>query len=268
MPIVVGLIVRKIRDKIYADTGRFGLRLNDRVIVETEHSVEVGIVCEKKKNIEKGKDPIGKIFRKVTNEDKKKIAENESKNEKAYKTVSQKVVDHKLDMKLTCAQYSFDCSKLFIYYTSETRVDFRELIKDLGHILKTRIQMVQIGVRDESKIIGGIGTCGQVLCCQSFLRNFNSVTIDMAKEQDLPLNTTKLSGLCARLMCCIAYENDTYRDIKKDLPEIGATISTPKGQAKLAAIDCIREMVTVDFDNKSFKNFTVKQIQDINKKGQ
>jgi cell fate regulator YaaT (PSP1 superfamily) len=264
---VVGVIVRKIRDKIYADTGCFDLRLNDKVIVETEHGVEVGIVCEKQKNIENGKESIGKIFRKVTNEDKKKIAENEIKNEKAYKTVLQKVVDHKLDMKLTCVQYSFDCSKLFIYYTSETRVDFRELIKNLGHILKTRIQMVQIGVRDESKIIGGIGTCGQVLCCQSFLRDFNSVTVDMAKEQDLSLNTTKLSGICGRLMCCIAYENDIYRDIKKDLPEIGATISTPEGKAKLAAIDCIREKITVDFDNKSFKLFTVKQIQDVNKKG-
>jgi cell fate regulator YaaT (PSP1 superfamily) len=267
MPIVVGVIVRKIRDKIYADTGRFDLRLNDKVIVGTEHGIEVGIVCENEKNIENGKDSIGKIFRKVTDEDKKKIAENEIKNEKICKTVSQKVADHKLDMKLTCVQYTFDHSKLFIYYTSETRVDFRELIKDLGHILKTRIQMVQIGVRDESKIIGGIGTCGQVLCCQSFLRNFNSVTIDMAKEQELSLNTTKLSGICGRLMCCIAYENDSYRDIKKNLPEIGTTIYTPEGKAKLAAIDCIREMVTVEFDKKSFKFFTVKQIQDVNKEG-
>ncbi|MDR1663123.1 MAG: stage 0 sporulation protein [Endomicrobium sp.] len=215
MPTVVGVIVRKIKDKVYADVGRFDLRLNDKVLVETEHGIEVGVVCEKEKNFQNGEDSIGKIFRKVTQEDSKKIANNEERNTRAYKTVTRKIVDHKLDMKLTYVQYTFDCSKLFVYYTSETRVDFRELIKDLGHILKTRIQMVQISVRDESKIIGGIGTCGQVLCCQSFLRVFSSVTIDMAKDQELSLNTAKLSGLCGRLMCCISYENDTYKNIKK-----------------------------------------------------
>ncbi|MDR2811840.1 MAG: stage 0 sporulation protein [Endomicrobium sp.] len=264
---VVGVIVRKIKDKIYADEDSFNLKLNDKVIVETEHGVEVGIVFEKDKNLQKGKDTIGKIFRKVTQEDRKNIADNEERNARAYKTVEQKVIDHELDMKLTCVQYTFDRSKLFIYYTSETRVDFRELIKDLGHILKTKIQMVQIGVRDESKIIGGIGTCGQVLCCQSFLRDFSSVTIDMAKDQELLLNTVKLSGLCGRLMCCIAYENDIYKNIKKDLPELCSVISTPEGKAKLVAIDFIKERVIADFGNKSFKFFSIKQIKDANEKG-
>jgi cell fate regulator YaaT (PSP1 superfamily) len=125
--------------------------------------------------------------------------------------------------------------------------------------------MVQIGVRDEAKIVGGIGTCGQVLCCKNFLRDFNSVTIDMAKDQDLSLNTAKLSGLCGRLMCCIAYENDTYKDIKKDLPDLGSTIVNPEGKAKLAAIDCIRERVTVDVGNKAFKFCTIEQIKGLNK---
>jgi cell fate regulator YaaT (PSP1 superfamily) len=266
MPMLVGLIVRKTKDKIYADAGHFDFKLNDKVVVETEHGVEIGVVCEKEKNIQTGKEQIGKIIRKLTQEDKKKIADNECRNKEAYKTVLQKIVEHKLEMKLTCVHYIFDHSKLFIYYTSETRVDFRVLIKNLGHILKTRIQMVQIGVRDESTIIGGIGTCGQVLCCQNFLRDFNSVTIDMAKDQDLSLNTTKLSGLCGRLMCCIAYENDTYKNIKKDLPELGSTISTPEGKAKLAAIDCIRERVTVDFGNKVFKFFDIEQIKAANKR--
>jgi cell fate regulator YaaT (PSP1 superfamily) len=267
MPVVVGVIVRKIKDKVYANVGCFDLKLNDKVIVETKHGVEVGIVCEKEKNLQEMEGSIGKIFRKVTQEDRKKIANNEEKNVRAYKTVTQRVVDHKLNMKLIYVQYTFDRSKLFIYYTSETRVDFRELIKDLGYILKTRIQMVQIGVRDKSKIIGGIGTCGQVLCCQSFLRDFSSVTINMAKDQELSLNTTKLSGLCDRLMCCIAYENDTYKNIKKNLPEICSIISTPEGKAKLAAIDPIRERVTVDFGNKFFKFFTIKQIKNANEKG-
>jgi cell fate regulator YaaT (PSP1 superfamily) len=259
-------MLRKIKEKIYADIEHFDLRLYDKIIIETEHGIEVGIVCEKEKNVKKGKTPTGKILRKITIEDKKRIAENERRNLKAQNVVIQKAKYHNLDMKLTCVQYTFDRSKLFVYYTSETRVDFRELIKDLGHILKTRIRMVQIGVRDEAKMIGGIGTCGQILCCQNFLKDFNSVTIDMAKEQDLSLNTIKLSGLCGRLMCCISYENDTYRDAKKDLPELGEVVLTPEGKAKLVAIDCIRELLTADFGDKKFQVFTIKQITDINKK--
>ncbi len=266
MPMAVGVMVRRIKDKIYADVGHLDLKPGDKIILETEHGVESGVVCEREKNIQKGKDPIGKVLRKVTEEDKKKLAENEKRNAKALNIVLEKADDHELDMKLTCVQYTFDRSKLFVYYTSETRVDFRELIKDLGHILKTRIQMVQIGVRDESKMVGGIGTCGQVLCCQSFLKDFSSVTIDMAKEQDLSLNTAKLSGLCGRLMCCIAYENDNYKAIKKDLPKIGEMISTPNGKGRLAAIDCVKETVTVELGNKEFKNFPVSDIKNKNKK--
>lgn len=266
MPIAVGIMVRRIKDKIYAEVGHLDLKTGDRVIVETEHGLEAGIVCEREKNIAKSKERIGKVVRKLTEEDKRKLAENEERNIKAQAIVIDKADDHELDMKLTCVQYTFDRSKLFVYYTSETRVDFRELIKDLGHILKTRIQMVQIGVRDESKMVGGIGTCGQVLCCQSFLKDFSSVTIDMAKEQDLSLNTAKLSGLCGRLMCCIAYENEHYANIKKKLPEIGDTINTPDGKAKLAAIDCIKETVTADFGDREFKIYTIEAIKNKNKK--
>jgi cell fate regulator YaaT (PSP1 superfamily) len=267
MPTVIGVVLRKIKDKIYADIGHFDLKLNDEIILETEHGVEVGTVREKEKVIQKSKDPIGKVLRKITEEDEKKLAENERKNLKAKNMVLKRVAKHKLDMKLICVQYIFDLSKLFVYYTSETRIDFRELVKDLGHTLKTRIHMVQIGVRDESKIVGGIGICGRVLCCQTFLKDFNSVTIDMAKKQDLSLNTAKLSGLCGRLMCCISYENCAYKAVKKGLPEIGTTVLTPEGRAKIMAIDCIREKVTVDFGDKSLKVFTVKQINEKNKKG-
>ncbi|OEG70212.1 hypothetical protein ATZ36_05610 [Candidatus Endomicrobiellum trichonymphae] len=267
MPMVIGVVLRKIKDRIYADAGHFDLKLKDKIILETEHGVEVGTVCEKEKVIQEGKDLIGKVLRKITEEDKKKLAANKIKNLKAKNIVLQKTIKYKLNMKLICVQYTFDRSKLFVYYTSETRVDFRELVKDLGHILRTRIQMVQIGVRDESKMVGGIGICGHVLCCQTFLKDFNSVTIDMAKEQDLSLNTAKLSGLCGRLMCCISYENDVYRAVKKELPEIGTTVLTPEGRAKVTAIDCIMEKVTVDFGDKSFKVFTAKQINERNKKG-
>jgi len=270
MPMAAGVILRRIKDKIYADVGRHDVKPGEKVIVETEHGVEAGIVFEREKNIQKGKDPIGKILRKVSEDDKRKLAENDKRNEKAFNVVLEKADDHELDMKLTCVQYTFDRSKLFVYYTSETRVDFRELIKDLGHLLKTRIQMVQIGVRDESKMVGGLGSCGRVLCCQGFLKDFSSVTIDMAKEQDLSLNTSKLSGLCGRLMCCISYENEHYKNFKKDLPSLGTMVLTPNGKGRLAAIDCVKETITVDFgdkDKRDFKTFPAQIIKDKNCKG-
>ncbi|GHT50048.1 stage 0 sporulation protein [Endomicrobiia bacterium] len=264
MPIVIGVMLRKTKDRIYADVGHFDLKLNDKVILGTEHGVEIGIVCEKEKSVQKDKSPISKILRRMTEEDIRRLSKNEKRNLEAYAIVMKKAKDYELDMKLTCVQYTFDRSKLFVYYTSETRVDFRELIKDLGRTLKSRMQMVQIGARDESKMIGGIGICGQLLCCQSFLKNFNLVTTDMLKDQDLSSNSLKLTGLCSRLMCCISYENGTYRNIKKDLPDVGTMIATPGGKAKLVAIDCVKEKVTVDFGDRSFKIFTIKQIKDNN----
>jgi cell fate regulator YaaT (PSP1 superfamily) len=171
-------------------------------------------------------------------------------------------------MKLIRVQYTFDRSKLFVYYTSDSRVDFRNLIKDLGHALKTRIQMVQIGVRDESKIVGGIGICGRQLCCQIFLRDFSSVTIDMAKDQDLSLNISKLSGVCGRLMCCISYENAYYREIKDGLPKFNDIIATPLGSGKFCALDPLKQTVTVEMEinnNKEFKKFTIDEIKKLNK---
>lgn len=262
MPMVVGVIVRRIKEKVYAQTGQYTINLNDKVILETEHGTEFGTVCEKERNLELAKDVhIGKILRKATENDLKRLVNNENKNAAARVSVSKKIQEHKLDMKLTCVQYTFDRTKLFIYYTSETRVDFRELIKDLAHSLKTRIQMVQIGVRDESKIVGGIGTCGKQLCCQIFLKDFNSVTIDMAKDQDLSLNTSKLSGLCGRLMCCLAYEYDNYAKIKACCPKPGTIVSTPNGKGKLLSIDCIKETCNVELSENNIKTFKIKQIK-------
>ncbi|MDR3049157.1 MAG: stage 0 sporulation protein [Elusimicrobiota bacterium] len=266
MPIAVGVIVRKLKEKIYADTRHFDLDPGDEVILETEHGLEAGVVCEKEKNIviENGKTYFSKIVRELTDEDREKVVDNLRRSRKAFNIVLDKVREHEIDLKLTSVRYIFDRSKLFVYYTSESRVDFRELIKDLGHILKTRIQMVQIGVRDESKMIGGLGTCGRTLCCQSFFGDFNSVTIDMAKEQDLSLNTSKLSGLCGRLMCCIAYENEYYKLIKDDLPRIGGVIHTPMGDAKFAAVDCIKLIITADFGNDRFEKFDTETIKKLN----
>jgi cell fate regulator YaaT (PSP1 superfamily) len=201
-------VVRIIKDRIYININNdIDLKFNDEIIVETEHGIEYGIFYKKIININNSFINKNKFLRKITNKDVKKNIKNEEKNLKVNKIVLKKIAEYNLDMKLTCVQYIFDCSKLFIYYTSELRVDFRNFIKDLGHILKTRIQMVQIGVRDEAKIIGGIGMCGNTLCCKRFLKTFNPVTIDMAKKQDLLFNVSRLSGLCGRLMCCISYEN-------------------------------------------------------------
>ena len=264
MPMVVGVIVRRIKDKVYAQTGKYTVNLNDKVILETEHGTEFGVVCEKEKNIQPSKDMyIGKVLRIATENDLKRLLNNENKNTQARITVSKKIQEHKLDMKLTCVQYTFDRTKLFIYYTSETRVDFRELIKDLAHSLKTRIQMVQIGVRDESKIVGGVGVCGKQLCCQIFLKDFSSVTIDMAKDQDLSLNTAKLSGLCGRLMCCLAYEYDNYVKVKQCCPKIGSMVSTPQGKGKLVSIDCIKETVKVEFSENDIKEYKTNQIKKV-----
>jgi cell fate regulator YaaT (PSP1 superfamily) len=263
MPIVAGVMVRRIKEKMYAETGHLDFVVGERVVVETEHGQEVGMVCEREKMIEKPKDPIGKILRKLTPDDKKRIADNEAKGLQAHKTIAAKIEDHELDMKLTTVHFTFDRSKLFVYYTAESRVDFRELIKDLGHMLKTRIQMVQIGVRDESRMIGGIGTCGRQLCCQSFLKDFSSVTIDMAKEQDLSLNTAKLSGLCGRLMCCIGYEHNFYRDTNRKLPPYGATVTTPLGQGTVTGSSCIKEEVTVHFDDGQTRPVPLADISNI-----
>lgn len=262
MPIVAGLLVRRLREKIWGDSGHIDLLVGDRVLVETEHGLEIATVCEKEKMVDKPKEPVGKVVRKATPEDEKRLAENEEKNRQAQKIVLQKVEDHELQMKLTTVQYTFDRSKLFIYYTAETRVDFRELIKDLGHVLKTRIQMVQIGVRDEAKMIGGLGHCGRRLCCQGFLKEFSSVTIDMAKEQDLAINTAKLSGLCGRLMCCLAFENEGYCHMRKNMPKVGMRVNTPAGPAVITAVHILKEEVQVEMaSDKQHKLFPVKDIQ-------
>ncbi|MDD5021235.1 MAG: regulatory iron-sulfur-containing complex subunit RicT [Endomicrobiaceae bacterium] len=269
MPRVVGVIVRKIKEKIYAQPKHLTLELNETVIVETEHGVEVGFICEKEKEMEQPADiKFGVVIRKANEHDIKRLENNEHKNDLAWDKVYEKISEINLDMKLTSVNYTFDRTKLFIYYTSETRVDFREFIKVLGHALKTRIQMVQIGVRDEAKIIGGIGTCGQQLCCKMFLKDFNSVTIDMAKDQDLSLNTTKLSGLCGRLMCCLVYEHELYAKLKKSLPAMGAMVGTPNGKGKLVSINCVKETCGVEFDERNIKNFKITQIKEIENNGE
>ncbi|MBD3271607.1 MAG: stage 0 sporulation protein [Elusimicrobia bacterium] len=246
MPIVVGIALRKIKEHVFADAGHYDLHLDDRVIIETDNGLEMGTVIEPERMVEKPKTEIYKVIRKAQTDDVKRVSENRVKACHSIPKIKQCITNHELDMKLTHVEYSFDRSKLFIYYTAEFRVDFRELIKDLGHILKTRIQMVQIGVRDEARMIGGLGQCGRPLCCQSFLREFSPVSIDMAKEQDISLNTAKISGSCGRLMCCLAYEEKYYSEVKKMLPPIKSTVKTPEGTGMVVGMNCITRELIVD----------------------
>lgn len=246
MPIVVGIAIRKNKEKILADAGHFDLGIDEKVIIETDSGLELGTIIEPERMVEKPKSDIFKVVRKTSSEDFQRLRNNRHKACQAIPKIKQSVENHELEMKLTFVEYSFDRSRLFIYYTADTRVDFRELIKDLGHMLKTRIQMVQIGVRDEARMIGGMGLCGRELCCGLFLKEFSPVSIDMAKEQDISLNTSKISGLCGRLMCCLSYEQAYYSSVKKTLPPIKSIVKTPEGEGTVVGMNCITREMVVD----------------------
>lgn len=211
--------------------------VGDYVIVESDRGYDYAqIIAEPKAEKPGSKKKLKKIVRIMTVDDMRKVKQNSDQAKKDKKVCDQKIRDYKLDMKLINAEYSFDRSKIIFYFTAEGRVDFRELVKELAKHFKTRIEMRQVGVRDEAKLFNGIGPCGRGLCCSGFLRNFEPVTIKMAKEQNLPLNPTKISGICGRLMCCLGYEVETYAHLKKALPREGKYIQTPKGKAKVLKV--------------------------------
>lgn len=210
-------------------------------IVETAQGIECGIVSEGNHSVDDESivKPLKKALRKATDKDLKKVEENKAKAAEAFKICEEKVLSHKLDMKLIEAQYSFDGSKIIFFFTSDGRVDFRELVKDLAATFHTRIELRQIGVRDEARMLGGIGICGQPFCCSRFLNGFQPVSIKMAKEQGLSLNPTKISGSCGRLMCCLKYEQDAYEYLLKKTPNIGSTVKTDSGVGVVTDVNVI-----------------------------
>ena len=212
------------------------------------------------KMVERIKDKLYHIIRKMNPNDDIKIKGNERVAREAFYKVLQKVKERELDMKLTAVDYTFDRGKLFIYYTAEGRIDFRELVKDMGYIFKTRIQMVQIGVRDETKLMGGYGGCGRELCCCTFIKDFKPVSIDMAKEQELSLNPTKISGICGRLMCCLSYEDEFYKNAKKHFPRKGSKVNTKKGAAIVREIDVLKNRISVKYENGEVESIPVSEI--------
>lgn len=247
MKVILGVRFKKPGKVYFFDPGNLHIALKTKVIVETALGEELGEVVVKKKLLPDTElnTPLKKIIRIANYKDIKHHDENKKKEKEAFKICEEKIKKLKLDMHLTEVQYSFDNSKLLFCFTADGRIDFRELVKELAAIFKTRIELRQIGVRDEVRRIGGNGVCGRELCCCSFLNNFETVSIKMAKEQNMSLNPSKISGNCGRLMCCLKYEQNVYEDKPKHLPKIGATVQTDEGEGIVDSIETLREIVKV-----------------------
>jgi len=242
--------IREAGSVLYYDTNGMRPKVGDYVIIEVERGQDYAqVVSEPEIILEKdlGK-PLKKIIRIASKEDARRINENKKRIKHAFETCIRKIQERGLDMKLIDAEYSFDRTKLIFYFTSEGRVDFRELVKDLARIFKVRIDLRQIGVRDEAKMLGGFGHCGRSLCCSSFLKGFEPVTIRMAKEQNLPLNPSKISGCCGRLMCCLGYEYENYRKYLKGLPKEGEKIKTKDGKGRVISVNALKRKVIVELE--------------------
>lgn len=235
----------------YFSTNSLKLAIGNFVIVEQDRGLEYGQVVSEPEMVldDKVEKPLRKVIRTAMPGDMHQIDRNRKRIKDIIATCEQKIKEHKLDMKLIEAEYSFDRSKITFYFTAEGRIDFRGLVKDLAKQFKARIELKQIGVRDEAKLLGGFGPCGRGLCCTRFLRNFEPVTIKMAKEQNLPLNPTKISGLCGRLMCCLGYEYETYKQLMKGLPREGNTVKTKQGKGKVVSVNAIKRTATVELED-------------------
>lgn len=245
---VVGVRFKKAGKIYYFDPANLPVSKNEYVIVETVRGIEFGKIVVDHKKVEEHDVvlPLKKVIRIADSKDKMIVEENKQATREAFEICHQKVEEHRLDMKLVDVEYTFDRNKIIFYFTADGRVDFRDLVKDLAAIFRTRIELRQIGVRDEAKMLGGIGPCGRMLCCSTFLGDFEPVSIKMAKDQNLSLNPTKISGLCGRLMCCLKYENDDYEAAKQELPDIGETIHTSEGVGRVVGLNILERIVQVE----------------------
>ncbi len=247
MSMVIGVRFKNAGKLYYFDPGKLWPSAGDAVIVETARGIEYAqcVMGVHEINEESISSPLKKVIRVANDDDAEKYRANLESEKGIYRVCQQKIAEHKLDMKLVKVEYTFDRSKLIAYFTSNGRVDFRALVKDLAAAFKTRIELKQIGVRDEAKMLGGLGSCGRPLCCSSFLGDFQPVSIKMAKEQNLSLNPTKISGVCGRLMCCLKYEQDQYERARKALPHIGRDVLTPDGRGTVVELNPLKELVKV-----------------------
>ncbi len=264
---IVGVRFRNAGKVYYFDPKNYRIKPGDHVIVETARGVEYGTVIGGVRNVaeETIVQPLKAVIRVATAEDDSRAQRNRMKEKDALKICQEKITKHGLEMKLIDAEYTFDNNKVLFYFTADGRIDFRELVKDLAAVFKMRIELRQIGVRDETKILGGIGICGRVLCCNSYLSEFAPVSIKMAKEQNLSLNPTKISGVCGRLMCCLKNEEATYEYLNSRLPGIGDSVTTLDGQkGEVQSVNVLRQKVKVLIDvddEKELQEFDVKELK-------
>lgn len=267
---VIGVRFKEVGKIYYFDPDGKKLKKGERVIVETVRGVECGEVALENREIsdEEIVKPLKKLIRKATERDLATLEENKKKEASAFVTCQRKIAEHKLDMKLVDVEYTFDGGKVLFYFTADGRVDFRELVKDLAGVFRTRIELRQIGVRDEAKMVGGLGICGRPFCCRSFLGDFQPVSIKMAKEQGLSLNPTKISGTCGRLMCCLKYEQNAYEHLLKITPKPGAIVETAEGEGTVVDFSLLTGTLKVKLKNnpdampKAFSRRDVKLLKD------
>ena len=265
---VIGVRFRQAGKVYYFSPGKLHVKQGDKVIVETARGVEFGHVVMGPKDVldEHITQPLKSVMRIATDEDKRNEEKNREKEKEAFDICLEKIRKHELDMKLINAEYTFDNNKILFYFTADGRIDFRELVKDLAAVFRTRIELRQIGVRDETKIRGGIGICGRPLCCHTYLSEFAPVSIKMAKEQNLSLNPTKISGVCGRLMCCLTNEQETYEALNSKLPAIGDVVTTPEGlKGEVQSVSVLRQqvkvVVTLDDDEKEIREYKSKELR-------
>ena len=264
---IVGVRFRNAGKVYYFDPKDYKIQVGDHVIVETARGIEYGTVTGKVQEVPEGKvvQPLKPVIRVANAEDDAKAKRNREKEKEAMRICKKKIRKHELEMKLIDAEYTFDNNKVLFYFTADGRIDFRELVKDLAAVFRTRIELRQIGVRDETKILGGIGSCGRPLCCSTFLSEFAPVSIRMAKEQNLSLNPTKISGVCGRLMCCLKNEEETYEYLNSKLPGIGDTVTTVTGlKGEVSSVNVLRQkvkiLVDVD-DEKELQEYDVSELK-------
>ena len=261
---VVGVRFKNAGKIYYFDPADLELSDGDKVVVETVRGLEFGEVVGGMDMVPEDRitPPLKRVVRKATLEDETRVQANREKEQKAFEVALGKIEAHGLPMKLVDVEYTFDNTKIIFFFTSEGRVDFRDLVKDLAGVFKTRIELRQIGVRDEAKMVGGLGTCGRPLCCVTFLEDFEPVSIRMAKDQNLSLNPSKISGMCGRLMCCLRYEHEAYQELRKGLPPVGSDLETGAGTGKIIELNVLSGVATVRMDDGTTVNVNLRKQED------
>ncbi len=264
---VIGVRFKPVGKIYFFDPSGIEFNEGENAVVETVRGIECGYVAQKNHDVlpEQVTEPLKKVIRKADENDLKKLETNKRREQEAFKICAEKIAERKLDMRLVDVECAFDGSNLLFYFTADGRIDFRELVKDLAGIFRTRIELRQIGVRDEAKMVGGLGICGRTLCCHGYLDSFVPVSIKMAKEQGLSLNPAKISGSCGRLMCCLKYEQEAYENLNKTMPKVGALVETKdKEKGTVESVALLRQTVTVKFEKSGtseLKNFPVSELK-------